>query len=75
MPAPVKVGRYEFDQAAYRQSAAAVLLGCTRQHVARMEKSGELRTVRLGRCVLVPAAEIARLLDLEGDQPGAGDAA
>lgn len=57
------VGGLVFDRAAYSQSDAARMLGgVTRQHLSNMEKAGELQVVRLGRRVLVPATEIARLL-------------
>lgn len=63
MPTTVIAGGYQFDRAAYGQSEASRLLGgVTRQHLANMEKAGKLRTVRLGRRVLIPATEIARLL-------------
>lgn len=68
----VKIGAYEFDRASYSLAAAAVMLGgVTRHHLARLEKAGELRTIRLGSRVLVPAAEIARILGAveEGGSP------
>jgi excisionase family DNA binding protein len=58
----VTVGAYTFDQAAFSPAATGRLLGCTRQHVAELERLGRLRVVRLGRKVLIPAAEIERLL-------------
>lgn len=59
----VTIDGYTFDRAAYSLAAAAVMLGgVTRHHLSRLEKAGELRTIRLGGRVLVPAAEIARLV-------------
>ena len=58
------------QRAAYGQSEVAARLGVTRQSVARAIESGDLRAVRLGRRVLIPAAELARFLgatDTEGD--------
>lgn len=49
-------------RAAYGQTEAAQLLGVTRQHLANMERLGQLRVVRLGRRVLIPADEINRLM-------------
>lgn len=75
MPVSIKVGPYEFDRAAYDQREAGKLLGgVTRQHIAAMERSGELRVVRLGRRVLIPATEIARLLG-EAEAVAGGDVA
>lgn len=63
-------GTVEFDRAAYDLAAAGEMLGgITRQYVAKMISTGELRCVRLGRRVLVPATEIARVLGLS-DQVG-----
>jgi excisionase family DNA binding protein len=68
MPSSVRVGSYEFDRAAYGQRDAAALLGdVTRQHVAKMVRDGDIRAVRLGRRVLIPATEIARLLGEDGE--------
>jgi excisionase family DNA binding protein len=42
---------------------AAQRLGVSSRTLARMAKSGEVRTVRLGRRVLVSTSELARLLE------------
>jgi excisionase family DNA binding protein len=47
---------------AYSLTETAALLGCTRQHVSNMVHAGEIRVAKLGRRVLVPAAELARVL-------------
>lgn len=47
---------------AYSTAEVALMLGCTRQHVFNMVKAGELRAAKFGHKVLVPAAELARLL-------------
>lgn len=49
-------------RAAYGQSETAAMIGVTRQTVAAMIAAGDLRAVRVGRRVLIPAAEIVRLL-------------
>ena len=58
------------QRAAYGQSEVAARLGVTRQTIAKAVANGDLRVVRLGRRVLIPAAELARFLDAtdtEGD--------
>lgn len=61
----VTFGGYGFSKAAYPRTDAAAMFGVTGQHLINMEKAGELRTIRLGRRVLIPAAEIARLLGVQ----------
>lgn len=66
----VTVGGLTFDRAAYGQEDTGQMLGgVTRQHIANMIEAGELRAIRLGRRVLIPASEIARLLS-EADTEG-----
>ena len=49
-------------RAAYPLAEAQALLGgCSRSHIYNLAERGELRLVRLGRRVLVPADEIRRL--------------
>ena len=56
-------GSWRFDRAAYNLTEAGQMLGgVTRQHVAAMIRTGELRAVRLGRRVVVPATELQRVL-------------
>ncbi len=51
------------ERAAYPLNEASELLGgCSRGHLYNLESRGELRLVRIGRRVLVPASEIERLL-------------
>ena len=65
-------GTVEFDRAAYDLTATGEMLGgITRQYVAKMISSGQLRCVRLGRRVLVPADEIARVLGISDRIGGA----
>lgn len=70
--AGVTVGGMTFHQAAYSRSEAAALLGCDLSTIIRRIDDGTLRSVKLGRRVLVPAAEIARLLGEPVDTPPAG---
>ncbi|MGE3445912.1 MAG: helix-turn-helix domain-containing protein [Acidimicrobiia bacterium] len=57
-------GTLVFDRAAYDQTEAAELIGgVTRQHVAKMIRDGEIRAKRLGRRVVISAAEIARVVN------------
>ncbi len=49
-------------RAAYPLDEAQALLGgCSRSHLYNLADRGELRFVRIGRRVLVPASEIRRL--------------
>ena len=49
-------------QRAYNTVETAQILGCTRQHVSNLIARGELRSVKLGRKRLIPAAVIDELL-------------
>ena len=49
------------DQLAYSVPAAAKLLGRSASTVRRMVSSGELRTVQVSRCKMVPRSELERL--------------
>lgn len=53
------------DRLAYRVAEAARLLGVSERTVRRLVASGQLRAVTVGGIVLVPRAELDRLL--EGD--------
>ncbi len=48
---------------AYTLAEAAERLNVSRQHLHNLEKRGELRVIRIGRAVRVPAGELARLID------------
>jgi excisionase family DNA binding protein len=60
-------------RAAYSLEEARELLGgCSRSHLYRLAKRGELRLVRVGHRRLVPASEIERLAEgraLIADEP------
>lgn len=49
------------DQLAYSVPAAAKLLGRSASTVRRMVSSGELRTVQVSGCKMVPRSELERL--------------
>jgi excisionase family DNA binding protein len=51
---------------------AAHLLGIGRQSAYQAARAGELPTIRLGRRLLVPRAQIDRLLGLNDQRPEAG---
>jgi excisionase family DNA binding protein len=51
---------------------AAHLLGIGRSTAYLAVKTGELPTIRLGRRVLVPRAQIDRMLGLNDETPGGG---
>lgn len=44
-------------------SQTAEMLGVSKAHVYRLIRSGEIRAVRLGKRVLIPAREIERLIN------------
>lgn len=66
----IRIGTVVIDDStprlAFSLTETAAMLGCTRQHLANMVHAGEIRVAKLGRRVLVPAAELSRLLG-EGD--------
>lgn len=47
---------------------AAEVLGVSRPHLYRMAQDGELRSVRIGRRVLIPKMEIDRLESGDANQ-------
>lgn len=56
-------------RAAYPVDEARKLLGgLSRQHIHNMTQRGELRVVRFGRRIMIPASEIESLLE----EPGTG---
>lgn len=58
------------DRAAYPLKEAAELLGgISRGTFYNLEARGELRMIRVGKRVLVPASEIRRLLQEPEDSP------
>ena len=50
---------------AYSANQAAEILGCTLRHIRQMISTGELRSFKLGRKRLIPAAAIEELLGEE----------
>jgi excisionase family DNA binding protein len=67
MPGSVKVGGYEFDQVAYNRTDAAKLLGVSRPIMRQMIADHGVHTRRFGRLLMVPARELARLIDEQTD--------
>lgn len=59
----VKVGGVEFAQLAYNVTDAAKLLGVSRMTMGTLIAEHGLRTKKLGSLRMIPAAELARLLD------------
>lgn len=47
---------------AFSPAETAALLGCTRQHIQSLIAKGELRSFKLGRKRLIPAAVLEELL-------------
>ena len=58
----------EQERLAFSISEAAGLLGVGRTLAYAMARAGDLPTVRLGRRVVVPRAQLERLLAGEADQ-------
>lgn len=56
------------EQLAYSVEEAAHLLGIGRTHAYRLSREGTLPTVRLGARVVVPRAQLERLLAGDVDQ-------
>ena len=50
------------ERRAYRPAEVAEATGTTRAFVYLLIQRGELRTVKLGRCTLIPASELDRIL-------------
>jgi excisionase family DNA binding protein len=50
------------ERRAYRPAEFADTTGTTRAFVYKLIQCGELRTVKLGRCTLIPASELDRIL-------------
>jgi excisionase family DNA binding protein len=46
----------------YRYDEAEAATGLSRETIRRLVDRGEIKTVRVGRCVLIPAAELEKLL-------------
>lgn len=53
---------------AFKASEVAKMVGLTPRTIQRLAESGDLRSVRLGGCLLIPADEVDRLA---GRQPAA----
>lgn len=51
---------------AYRVPEAAQALGLCRASIYNMITRGEIRTVKIGRSTLIPAAELERVVALPG---------
>ena len=47
---------------AYSASEAAETLGCSERHIRDMVNEGQIRVVRLGRRLLIPAEALRELL-------------
>lgn len=54
---------------AYSPAEAAQAIGCTRQHIYTLLKSGALPSVRIGRLRRIPAAALVRLVNGEEGGP------
>lgn len=58
----------QVERLAYRYSEAAQAMGCCTEHIANLVKRGELRSVELGRCRVVPVEELQKLLARKAEQ-------
>ena len=63
------------NQLAYSPNEAAGLLSVSKAHVHRLIEAGKLRAVKLGRRLVIPAAELERLLSEQtsGTDENGGD--
>jgi excisionase family DNA binding protein len=68
----MKTRERQIERLAYRYAEAAQAMGCCTEHIANLVKRGELRSVELGRCRVVPVDELQKLLarkiEPEGEQ-------
>jgi excisionase family DNA binding protein len=58
----------QIERLAYRYSEAAQAMACCTEHIANLVKRGELRSVELGRCRVVPVEEFQKLLARKSEQ-------
>jgi excisionase family DNA binding protein len=58
----MKTRERQIERLAYRYAEAAQAVGCCTEHIANLVKRGELRSVELGRCRVVPVEELQKLL-------------
>lgn len=57
-----RTGKPSDKRYGYRVSEVADMLGCSVRHIRRLIDDGTLRVVRLNHVVVVPAAELDRLM-------------
>ncbi|MEW6572941.1 MAG: helix-turn-helix domain-containing protein [Bacillota bacterium] len=62
----------ELKRVSYKPREIAAMTGLSKSFVYQLINSGNLRAVRIGRAVLVPAAEIERLLKNENPASARG---
>ena len=58
----MKTREGQVERLAYRYAEAAQALGCCTEHIANLVRRGELRSAEVGRCRVIPADELRRLL-------------
>ena len=58
----MKAREGQVERMAYRYAEAAQAIGCCREHIANLVKRGELRSAMIGRCRVIPAEELRKLL-------------
>jgi excisionase family DNA binding protein len=56
------------DRLAYRPVELARMLGVSPQHVRKLVVDREIRSVRAGRCVLIPRSEVCKWLEEQGNE-------
>ena len=66
----MKARERQVERLAYRYSEAAQAMGCCAEHIANLVKRGELRSVELGRCRVVPVEELQKLLARKAEPEG-----
>jgi excisionase family DNA binding protein len=64
----MKAREVQVERLAYRYAEAAQALGCCTEHIANLVRRGELRSAEVGRCRVIPAEELRKLLARKAQQ-------
>lgn len=58
----MKASEGQIERLAYRYAEAAQAIGCCTETIANLVKRGELKNAEVGRCRVIPAEELRKLL-------------
>ena len=64
----------EIEKLAFSPTEAASALGLCQNTIYKMVKRGRIKSVKVERKILIPRAELIRLLSGQSDPPAAGGA-